>query len=138
MAFYCKSIAITKSTARLSAMSTPIKTWAGVIHHVEVMFPEGCSGLAHVQILHGSHSLYPADGDDSFCGDGETIKFDDYYELGENDNTLTVVTWNLDEGYDHAPQVRIGVLPKWVVAPYFMLTSLLDVLSMMGRRLGIK
>jgi hypothetical protein len=138
MAFYSKSVSITKNTARKDAASTTLKVWSGVIHNVKITFPDGCAGLAHVKILHGNHSLYPSNDDESFKGDGRTIDFNDYYELGASDNTLTIVTWNLDQGYDHTPEIEIGVLPAEVVTSYKALAGLGSFLEKIGKRLGIK
>lgn len=138
MAFYSKRINTPKKTSKANAVDTRLRLNAGIIHHVEIMFPGRCAGLAHVQILHGGHPLYPLNPDESFSGDGVTIKFDDYYELGAGDNVLTILTWNDDEGYDHAPHICVGVLPKWVAAPYLILATFADILTSIAARVGIR
>jgi len=138
MSFTVKAITTDANTAKADALETEIKLHAGVIHHVEVMFPSMCSGLCHVQILQAGRQVYPFDPLDSFSSDGETISFNDYYKLEPGLSKLTIRTWNEDELYPHTPHVRIGVLPEWIVAPYMVLTTVSEVLTSIAARLGIK
>lgn len=113
--FYDVSFTISANTAKSAPREERVKLTHGVIHRVEIGFPDNCAGLAHLQIREGGHQVWPTNPQGSFNTDGYTIVIDDYYELFEEPYTLTLVGWNLDDTYDHTLEVRFGVLPAWVL-----------------------
>ena len=115
--YYDVSFTIPANTAEATPEELRVKLTHGVIHRVEIGFPAGCAGLAHLQIREGGHQAWPTNPDGSFNTDDYTIPIDDYYELFEEPYTLTLTGWNLDDTYDHTLEVRIGVLPKELLVP---------------------
>lgn len=135
--FYVKDITTAANTTRAGSIETDRKLWAGVIHHVEVMFPPGCVGLLHVTIWHGGHQIYPSEELQDFAGDGETIQFDDFYKLVPGDNLIRIKTWNEDEQYDHTVRVRLGILPQEMVFPEYVFADIANSLRWLLRRIGV-
>ena len=112
--YYDVSFTIPANTAKSSPEELVVKLTHGVIHRVELGFPRGCAGLAHLQIRRGLHQVWPTNPQGSFNTDGYTITFNEYYEFSTEPYVLTLVGWNLDDTYDHTLEVRIGILPSKV------------------------
>ena len=106
---YTASIDTVKNTAKAAAQVTRLSVAKGLVYRVEVEFPPGCCGLLHCQIFDGSYQVYPTSRDDSFHSDARNIGFDDCYLKQAAPFEFTIRTWNLDETWDHAVQVRIGL-----------------------------
>lgn len=91
----------------------------GVIHRVEVQFPPGCAGLAHVQICRPIHVIYPTNPSGSFAADGRAISFDDYHLILERPYRVWLRGWNFDDTFPHTITVSLGILPESVAANIF-------------------
>lgn len=112
--FYNFPLTLTLGTAEASLEEEEAKLTHGVIHRLEIEFPAGCSGLAHLRILHLDHQLWPTNPGGNFASDNHVIIIDDYYQLYDGPYTLKLQGWNEDETYDHTVTVRIGILPQAV------------------------
>ena len=71
--FYHYPVTIPKSTAEAAATKTIMNLPAGEIHQVEIGFPWGCAGLAHVQIYHSEHQMWPSNPGESFAWNDYTV-----------------------------------------------------------------
>ena len=129
MVFYTRDITTSADRSEAEALETPFKLSAGIIHRVEVIFPRGCAGLLHVTIWHGGHQLYPGTEEQEFVGDGETVSFNDYYELRSEINLLKVKTWNEDEIFTHDCTVRIGIMKPEEINPWIIVKELTNVIK---------
>ena len=110
--FYDYALTIPANTAKGAPSEQEISLTHGVIHRVEIEFPAGCAGLAHLAIFLREFQLYPTNPDREFASDGYTIAFNDYFELFEPPHNLVIRGYNTDDTYSHTITVRIGVLPK--------------------------
>jgi hypothetical protein len=115
--FYDFAITIPANTPKASPVVTELKLTAGVIHRVEIQFPAGCMGLAHIAINDGLHQLLPTNPDGDFASDDYVIPIDEYYPMPGGDYILTARGWNMDDTYPHTLSVRIGILSGDVIAP---------------------
>lgn len=106
---YAATITTPKNTAEADALETVLSVTRGLVWRIEVEFPPGCSGLAHIQIFDGSYQLFPATPGESFHGDGVTIGFDDLYLKDAAPFVFTVKTWNLDETWGHTLTLSLGM-----------------------------
>ncbi|GAG14535.1 unnamed protein product, partial [marine sediment metagenome] len=86
----------------------------GVIHLVSIEFEKWCANLLHIQILRFRRLIFPSTPGASFAADGETIAWDDYFEVFETPYTLTIVGWNDDDFFDWTARIRVGVLPRTI------------------------
>lgn len=114
--FYDFALTIPANTTEASPLEEVVKVTHGVLHRVEIAFPAGCAGLAHLVILHWGFQLYPTNPGGSFASDDYTIPIDDYFELFFAPYTLKLRGYNEDDTYSHTITVRIGVLPEDVAA----------------------
>jgi len=112
---YDVSFTIPANTAKASPYTEAVKLCHGIIHRVEIGFPRGCAGLAHLQIKEALHQRWPTNTQGSFNTDGYTIAFNEHLEFTREPYILTLSGWNLDDIYDHTLEVRIGILPAKVL-----------------------
>ena len=115
--FYDYTFAIPANTAEANPERFDCKLTHGVIHKVEVGFPAGCAGLAHLKILQGLHQVWPTNPEGSFNTDNFTISFNEYYELTEPPYILTLSGYNEDDTYPHTIEVRFAILPARILLP---------------------
>lgn len=108
--YYDFSFTIPANTARASPYTEDVKLTHGIINRVEVGFPRGCAGLAHLQLRRSLHQLWPTNPQGSFNTDGYTIAFNEDQDFYTEPYILTLVGWNLDDTYDHTLEVRIGII----------------------------
>jgi hypothetical protein len=107
---YDYAIPTPANTPESAPVETVITLPPGRLAHVDILFPSGCAGLAHVQIYRALHQLWPANAGGSFIGDGQVVSWDDDYMLTDEPLDLVAVTWNDDDTYPHTITVRINVL----------------------------
>jgi len=105
---YASSITTDAVTAEGSKEDVTLQITSGLIWMFEVDFPPGCCGLLHVQIFDGLYQVLPASPGESLHGDNVTVHFDDLYFKQAAPFELKIRTWNEDEKWSHAVQVRVG------------------------------
>jgi len=106
---YTSTISTPAGTAEKSIPDVTLKITSGLIWLLEVDFPPGGCGLLHVQVFDGSYQVLPATPGESLHGDAVVMKFDDLYFKEAAPFELMIRTWNEDDTWPHATQVRIGV-----------------------------
>ena len=106
---YTATITIDANTAEVDAVRTVLRVGKGLIWRIEVEFPPGCAGLAHLKINDGLYQLFPATPGESFASDGTVIGFDDLYLKNSAPFEFAITTWNLDEAWPHTLQVRVAM-----------------------------
>jgi len=116
------------NTAKKDALKTAMPMKEGVVTHVWVLHPPGCKGLAHAQIWHGLHQLWPTNPEASYHGDTFPMEFNEGRQL-KKPVELTLVTWNLDDTYAHSVYMRITIMPEWLAWPYIIVRDLVDVIK---------
>jgi hypothetical protein len=109
--YYEKSLTIPKNTPSSAPVSAAIPVHPGVLKEVEVIFPPGPAGLAHVIIYYWGHQVFPSNPDSSFAGDDIKIEFNEEWDLPGVPFEFVVYGWNSDDTYPHTVTVRLGILP---------------------------
>ena len=112
--FYDFPIAIPPNTVESAPFEVEAKLTHGVIHRLEVEFPDWHWGQTDVRILLGSFQLWPSNPGGSFSSNNHAITWNDYYPLVRRPYTLTLQGWNSDDTFTHTVTVRIGILPLTV------------------------
>ena len=118
--FYAFDLAIPAQITQASPQKTTLKLTHGIIHRISVGFPDGCAGLAHVQLYRHEHQVWPTNPGASFNWNDVNIEWSDYFELLTGPYVLKAWAWNDDDSYQHTISVRIGVLPPeayWKTGP---------------------
>jgi hypothetical protein len=124
--FYDYALTIPANTTAASPSELEISLTHGVIHRVEIEFPAGCAGLAHLAVFLREFQLFPTNPGREFASDDHVIAFDDYFEMFEPPHNLLLRGYNTDDTYSHTITVRIGVLPKDVAEHLYGRRSRVD------------
>jgi len=106
------SLSIPANTSSSSPKTLDIELPVGVIHKLDILFPPGCCGLVGVAIFQGVHLIWPSYSDEWFSTDGETITFEEFYEVRRGLTTFTLKGYNTDDTYSHTIVFRFGILKK--------------------------
>lgn len=115
---YTAHITTPANTAATAPVVTNLQLVRGVIHLVEFEFPPGNQFLHRLKVLREGRSLFPTNPDGYLTADGNLIAYREYVEIRDIPTRLRIETWNLDDTYDHAVLVRVGVLPKAILTPW--------------------
>lgn len=115
--FYDFAIFVPASTTQAAPVKERLQLTTGIIHQVEIVFPDGCAGLAHLQILQGGVHLYPYNRNGSFASNNESISFSDHHEITTGRDVLTALAWNNDDTYPHTLTIRVGILTEEILHP---------------------
>ena len=110
--FYRYAVTIPNSTPQASPVKVLMKLPAGEIHQVEVGFPWGCAGLAHVQIYRHGHQMWPTNPGESFAWNDYNVVITESEDTAGDEEEWSIRAWNLDTRHPHTIVVRIGVLEK--------------------------
>lgn len=111
---YIHRLTIPANTAESAKERLDFSLPNGTLSKVAIAFPPGPKGLAHVQVFHNEHQLFPANVEGSYRWDDYTIIWEGEYLLEEAWNQLSIRGWNLDDTYEHEATGRFTVAGrKW-------------------------
>ena len=112
--FFSQSITFPAKNEEVTVLERNFPICHGVIHYVSIEFEKWCANLLHIQILRFRQMIFPSTPASDFAADGETIAWNDYFEVFEEPYTLTIVGWNDDDFFDWTARVRVGIIPKTI------------------------
>ena len=107
---YSVAIALPANTAEADPVITYLALASGIVSHIEIDFPAGCKGLAHLQIRRYERQLWPLTPGQSYAGNKYAIAFDERFPILEDPYQVKIIGWNLDTRYEHTVTVRITVM----------------------------
>lgn len=110
--YYQTTITIPANTAESEPVRESVRMAKGTISKVEIIFPPGCCGLVHIQILHHESIIFPSSPDESYIGNEYPIFWNEDFPLTESPFELVVQGWNYDVRYSHSPVVRFEMLSQ--------------------------
>ena len=99
--YYFQEITVPANTTEASPQRTVLKVTAGIAREQWVMFPDGCYGLTHIQIRHHGWQVWPWDPRQSFHWNDYVFHIQDRYPFTAEPYEMVILTWNLDDVYDH-------------------------------------
>lgn len=123
---YTADIILPANTAKATPVVERLGITHGIIYKVEIQFPPGCSGLAHVVINDGGLQLWPSTPGKDFAADDYIISFDDTLFKQTAPYELQIIGYNLDETYDHVLQIRIGMVDQDIYIARYLPTVAFD------------
>jgi len=110
---YSFDFTIPENTSEANKISLVCPVNYGILREVEIFFPYGCAGLAHVQIHRFQRQVFPSNIDSSYQDNDYHLKFEEYYPILELPYNLVVKGWNLDDYFEHTITFRFLVInPK--------------------------
>ncbi len=104
---YIYAIEVPANTARRAPVTQELQLTHGIITHVEVEFPPGCAGLAHLQVEHQGGHLWPTNPEGDLASDDYVISWEESIDLTSSPYKLRTVAWNDDDTYAHTLTIRI-------------------------------
>lgn len=128
--FYSWPITIAAGNTASNKAKIDMPMSAGVIHQVDILFPDDADHYIRVQVFDASFQLWPSNRNGSIRGDATIISFRDFYQMKSANNNLTGFAWW--EGVETATTIwiQIGVLPLSILQPF----SLAELLRAVQRR----
>lgn len=129
-------LTIPANTAKANEITKECSIGYGVINKVDVQFPSGCAGFAHLAIDRFKHQILPTNIDGYFTSDNTTITTNEDIEVYDKPFTVYIRGYNTDDTFDHTIYVRVYVSLKKVVEQVIsaesLSTSLMSQFSEMG------
>lgn len=123
---YTQDITIDANTFKGNALRQRIVVSKGLVYRIEVEFPSGCAGLAHIVIADGNYQVWPSNASATFHASNHTISFEDLYLKEIEPYFFDIWGYNLDEEYCHTIQVRVGLITKKLFMARFLPTMTYD------------
>jgi len=103
---------------------------AGVIHQVDILFPDTADHNIRVQVFDTNLQLWPSNREGTIRGDASVISFRDFYEMRAANNILKGLAWWEDTETATTIWIQIGVLQRDILQPF----SLAELLRAVQRR----
>lgn len=94
--FYSWPIVVAADNFATKKSTIDMPMSSGVIHQVDIVFPDVADHDVRVQIFDASFQLWPSNRDGTVRGDAAVISFRDFYEMEAANNTLRGVAWLTD------------------------------------------
>ena len=116
--FYAWPIVVAAGNVESNKAKIDMSMSSGVIHQVDIVFPDTCDHDIRVQIFDASFQLWPSNRDATIRGDAGVISFRDFYEMTPANNILTGVAWLTDAAKASTIWIQIGVLPRDILQPF--------------------
>ena len=121
MPIYCEKLEIPKDTPENNPVLLNVQIKQKLITKMEVSFPDGCNFMVKAKIQYGIKQFWPEGKETWLIGNGETISWEERYEMPAIDEVLTVFGASPGTDYNHTIVLRIMTLPKGF---YFLETLL--------------
>jgi hypothetical protein len=116
--FYSWPIVVAAGNTADNPAVIQMPMYAGVIHQVDILFPDDCDHNIRVQVFDASFQLWPSNRNAAIRGDATVVSFRDFYEMKEANHILTGVAWWEDTETAQTIWIQIGVLPRAVLQPF--------------------
>ncbi len=116
--FYAWPIVVAAGNIASNKAEIQMPMSSGIIHQVDLVFPDTCDHDIRVQIFDASFQLWPSNRDGTIRGDAGVISFRDFYEMTPANNVLKGVAWLTDTSKASTIWIQIGVLPRSILQPF--------------------
>ena len=116
--FYSWPIVVAAGNVESNKAKIDMPMSSGIIHQVDIMFPDTCDHDIRVQIFDASFQLWPSNRDGTVRGDAAVVSFRDFYEMRAENNVLTGIAWLTDTAKASTIWIQIGVLPMDILQPF--------------------
>ena len=133
MTLYVIDVTVPANTAQTSPKEVQVEIEEEVVVSVECHFPPGCRGMVYTAVYYGEEQIFPRPHGSYLHGDGETIRWQEYYTLPSKPCTLTIRAWSPGTNYDHTITWRINALPKNIAKWWLALDRFIGFLAKVFR-----
>jgi len=116
--FYSWELAVAVGNTASNKKQIELPMSAGIIHQVDVLFPDTADHNIRVQIWDRNLQMWPSNRNATIRGDATVVSFRDFYEMRADNNVLQAKAWWEDTETACSVFVHIGVLPRSVLQPF--------------------
>lgn len=128
--FYSWEVEVAAGNISSNKKEIELSMSAGIIHQVDVLFPDAADHNVRVQVWDRNLQMWPSNRGATIRGDATVVSFRDFYEMKGANNVLTAKAWWEDTETACSIFVQIGVLPRSVLQPF----SLAELLRAVQKR----
>lgn len=128
--FYSWPLTVAAGNTEANKTQVEMSMSAGVIHQVDILFPDDCDHNIRVQVFDASFQLWPSNRGGTIRGDACVVSFRDFYSMKSANNVLTGFAWWEGTSTEQTVWIQIGVLPQAILQPF----SLAELLRAVQRR----
>jgi len=115
--FYSYNITVAATFTETLPKKDVLYLSAGVIHQVDLIFPDNSTKDIYVRIFHGGYQLIPTNRLGAIRADNTIISTREFFELPAGNSELVVHAWNAHATDSLLLTINIGVLSKKVMQP---------------------
>ena len=116
--FYSFTLDITAAHTAANKLQLDLEMSAGIVHQVDILFPDDADHNIRVQIFDANLQLWPTNRGAALRGDAAIVSFRDFYEMSPGNNTLRAYAWWEDTETATTVFANIGVLPRAIIQPF--------------------
>jgi hypothetical protein len=116
--FYSWPIVVAAGNIESNKAEIEMSMSSGIIHQVDIMFPDTCDHDIRVQIFDASFQLWPSNRGGTVRGDAAVVSFRDFYEMTPANNVLKGFAWLTNADKAGTIWIHIGVLPRYILQPF--------------------
>ncbi len=116
--FYSWPVTVTTENVESNKSKVSMPMSSGVIHQIDIAFPDNCDHDVRVQIWDANLQLWPSNRTGTIRGDAGIISFRDFYEMRTENNILTAYAWLEELEESVTVWVHVGVLPRSILQPF--------------------
>jgi hypothetical protein len=131
MPIYSRTITVPANRPEEDPVIEKITLNQRFITRMEVFFPDGCANLVKCRIMYGIKQFWPEEPGTWLVGNGETISWEERFEMPAVGEELTIIAASPGTLYPHTIVVRIMTLPRG----FFFLETLLQRLKELFERI---
>lgn len=99
--WYRGSVEVGIGQTAASPATAEVEVCRGTITAFYRLFPQGCSGLVHLQVFYQTRQIFPTTPGQFYIGDGSEILGDASVELDEPEYVLELRGWAPSSKYAH-------------------------------------
>jgi len=111
------SVEVGIGQAASSPATAFVEVCRGTITSFYRLFPQGCSGLVHLQVFYQTRQIFPTTPGQSYIGDGSEILGDASVELDEPEYVLELRGWAPESRYVHVVYCEFYIARPAIVVP---------------------
>ena len=116
--FYSFPVTVAAGNVASNKVMIDMPMMSGIIHQIDIEFPDTCDFDIRVQVFDASVQLWPSNRDAAVRGDAAVISFRDFYEMTPANSMLRAVAWLTDAARASTIIINVGVLPRAVLQPF--------------------
>lgn len=116
--FYSYELAVAAGNTETNPKEVEMDLTAGIIHQVDILFPDDCDHNIRVQVFDANFQLWPSNRNGTIRGDATIVSFRDFYELKSENNILIAKAWWEDTETAQSIFVQVGLLPRAIMQPF--------------------